>query len=354
MSQKRDYYEVLGVQQGASADEIRKAYRQNALKFHPDRNPGDAEAEAKFKEATEAYSVLSDDQKRAQYDRFGHAAEMGGGFDGGMGDVLSQFQDMFSDFFGGFGGNGGSRRRQPERGRDVGVEVELTLAEAMTGCKKEITVVGAAPCETCAGSGAKPGTKPQPCVQCGGAGQVATQRGFIMFQTTCPRCRGGGVVISDKCESCAGRGSVERRSKVLVSFPAGIDAGQRLRVPAQGMPGVAGTAPGDLYVDVSLTPHDTFQREGADLATRREVSFAQAALGTSIPVVLPDGSELEVDIKAGTQPGTVLHLRGQGVRFVDGGGRGDLHVVVGVRVPTSLSRKAKKLLAEFEAELDAK
>jgi len=350
MSQKRDYYEVLAVAQTASSDEIRKAYRQCALKFHPDRNPGDAEAEVKFKEATEAYSVLSDDQKRAQYDRFGHSADMGG-FEGGMGDVLSQFQDMFSDFFGGFGGNGGNRRRQPERGRDVGVEVELTLAEAMTGIKKEVNVVGAAPCETCAGTGAKPGTKPQPCVQCGGAGQVATQRGFIMFSTTCPRCRGGGVVITDKCESCSGRGSVERRSKVLVAFPAGIDAGQRLRVPAQGMPGAPGTAPGDLYVDVSLTPHESFQREGADLATRREVSFAQATLGTTISLVLPDESQLEVDIKAGTQPGTVLHLRGQGVRFVDGGGRGDLHVVVGVQVPTSLSRKAKKLLAEFEAEL---
>src|SRR5262245_14733186 len=251
---KRDYYEVLGISREAGDDEIRRAYKQAALKHHPDRNQGDAAAEQKFKEATEAYAILNDKEKRSVYDRFGHAGLEGrGGFDfqgAGVADVLSHFQDLFSDFFGGggFGGGfGGRERRGPARGSDVRVEATITLEETITGVKHEVTVEGTAPCDECGGSGARKGTQPQTCTQCNGAGQVGTQRGFVMFTTACARCRGTGQTISTPCEKCRGSGGVEKRRKVVVSFPAGIDAGQRLRVPGQGMPGPAGAKAGDLY-----------------------------------------------------------------------------------------------------------
>ncbi len=357
MSEKRDYYEVLGVSRDASADEIRKAYRQSALKHHPDRNPDDKEAEGRFKEATEAYSVLSDDEKRQAYDRFGFAGLGGGaGFDfssAGIGDILSHFQDMFSDFFGGFGGFGGPGRspRGPERGQDVRVDATISLKDTMTGCKHEIVVQGAAACDDCGGSGAKAGTHPETCPQCRGAGQVATQRGFIMFSTTCPRCRGTGQFVSDPCESCHGSGYVEKRRKVLVTFPAGIDSGQRLRVPGQGMPGPTGTPPGDLYVDVSVEPDEQFEREAYDLITHEPVSFPEAALGGELHLTLPDDTEVSATVKAGTQPGTVITLSGRGIPRLDRRSRGDLHIVVDVQVPKKLSRRAKKLLQELEAEL---
>lgn len=355
MSEKRDYYEVLGVARDASADDIRKAYRQAALKHHPDRNPDDPSAEAKFKEATEAYSVLSDTEKRTQYDRFGHAG-VGGGFDfagAGMGDIFSHFQDLFSDFFGGgFGFPGGGRRRSgPPRGQDVRVDATITLKDSIAGVKREVSVTGVAPCETCSGSGAKPGTKPERCGQCNGSGQVTTQRGFIMFSTTCPACRGAGQRITDPCRDCSGSGHVERQRKVLVTFPAGIDSDQRLRVPGQGMPGPAGAQPGDLYVDVTVAEHDRFQREGYDLITRREISFPEAALGAELEIDLPDDSQVSVDVPAGTQPGTVLSLRGKGVPRLDQRGSGDLHVVVEVQVPRKLSKRARQLLNELESEL---
>lgn len=354
MTDKRDYYEVLGVAREASADDIRKAYRQAALKHHPDRNPGDPGAEVKFKEATEAYSVLSDDEKRRTYDRFGHAG-LGGGFDfgnAGMADILSHFQDMFSDFFGGFGGfQGQGRRRQPERGQDVRVEAAISLKDAFTGTKHEVMVRGAAPCEDCDGSGAKPGTKPERCPQCNGNGQVTTQRGFIMFSTTCPTCRGAGQHIATPCEACTGSGYVERRRKVLVTFPPGIDSGQRLRVPGQGMPGPPNAPPGDLYVDVLVEEDERFQREGHELATRQLVSFPEAALGSTVSVELPDGSVVEADVAPGTQPGTVVRVKGMGMPRLDKRGRGDLHIVVDVVVPKKLSKRAKKLLEELEQEL---
>lgn len=359
MNEKRDYYEVLGVARDASADDIRRAYRQAALKFHPDRNPGDAAAEGKFKEATEAYSVLSDTDKRTNYDRFGHAG-VGGGFDfgsAGMGDILSHFQDMFADFFGGFGGGFGGatrRRREPERGQDVRVEATISLQDAFSGCKHEVVVRGAAACEECDATGARPGTKPQRCPQCSGTGQVTTQRGFIMFSTTCPTCRGSGQQIADPCEACGGGGYVERRRKVLVTFPAGIDTGQRLRVPGQGMPGPPDAAPGDLYVDVIVEEHDGFHREGYDLVTRQRVSFPEAALGSSLSVELPDGKTVEADVAPGTQPGTVVTVRGMGVPRLDKRGRGDLHVIVDVAVPKKLSKRARKLLQELETELGDK
>jgi molecular chaperone DnaJ len=358
MSEKRDFYEILGVAREASDDDIRRAYRQAALKHHPDRNQGNPEAETKFKEATEAYTVLSDRDKRATYDRYGHAGLGGGGFDfnnAGVGDILSQFQDMFADFFGGssgFGG-GGRRRRQPDRGQDVRVELTLTLAEALTGGKHEVSLHGAVACETCLGSGAKPGTKPETCNQCRGTGQVTAQRGFIMFSSPCARCRGTGQMIATPCDTCHGQGAVEKHRKVLVNVPAGIDSEQRLRVPGQGMPGPGGAPSGDLYVDVEVETHSHFERHGNDLGTRLTLSFTEAALGTSTTLVLPDEREVTVKVDPGCQPGSVVVVKGEGAPRLDRAGRGDLHVMVGVQVPKKLSKNAKRLLHELEEELKA-
>jgi molecular chaperone DnaJ len=359
MSEKRDYYEVLGVAREASDDDIRKAYRQAALKHHPDRNQGNPEAELKFKEATEAYTILSDRDKRAAYDRYGHAGLGGGGFDfnnAGVGDILSHFQDMFSDFFGGaggggFGGGGGRRRRQAERGQDVRVELSLTLAEALTGGKHEVAIHGAAPCETCHGSGARAGTQPETCSQCRGTGQVTAQRGFIMFSSPCARCRGTGQMIAAPCETCRGQGAVEKHRKVLVNVPAGIDSEQRLRVPGQGMPGPPNAPAGDLYVDIEVRADEHFERHGNDLGTRLTLSFAEASLGTVTKLVLPDEREVTVKIDAGCQPGSVVVVKGEGVPRLDRAGRGDLHVMIGVKVPRKLSKNAKRLLQELEQEL---
>jgi molecular chaperone DnaJ len=360
MSEKRDFYEVLGVAREASDDDIRRAYRQAALKHHPDRNQGNPEAEVKFKEATEAYTVLSDADKRAAYDRYGHAGLGGGGFDfnnAGVGDILSQFQDMFADFFGGAGGggfgnfSGGRRRRQAERGQDVRVELTLSLAEALTGGKHEVSIHGAVSCETCHGNGAKPGTKPETCSQCRGTGQVTAQRGFIMFSSPCARCRGTGQMIATPCETCRGQGAVEKQRKVLVNVPAGIDSEQRLRVPGQGMPGPGNAPPGDLYVDVEVETHSHFERHGNDLGTRLTLSFAEAALGTATKLVLPDEREVVVKVDPGCQPGSVVVVKGEGAPRLDRAGRGDLHVMVSVQVPKKLSKNAKRLLQELEHEL---
>jgi len=356
MSEKRDFYVVLSVTREATDDEIRKAYRQAALKHHPDRNPGDAAAEVKFKEATEAYSVLSDAEKRAAYDRFGHAGLQGhGGFDvnsAGMGDILSHFQDMFSDFFGGFGGQGqqgGRRKRGPDRGQDVRVEATISLKDALLGGKHEITVSGAAPCDTCQGSGAEPGTKTETCTQCRGSGQVTAQRGFIMFSSPCARCRGTGQYLPSPCTTCHGSGAVERQRKVLVAIPGGIDSGQR--VPRQGMPGPNGLPAGDLYVDIEVESDERFERQGADLGTRASISFAEAALGSTVEIKMPDDTVVSAEVQPGTQPNAVIVVRGQGMPRLDRHGRGDLHVAVNVRVPTKLSKQAKKLLRELETEL---
>ena len=357
MSEKRDYYLVLSVSREATDDDIKKAYRQCALKHHPDRNPGDKSAEEKFKEATEAYSVLSDADKRATYDRFGHAGLNGAGFDmggAGMGDILSHFQDMFSDFFGGFGGaqGGGQRRKRgPERGQDVRVETVISLKDALLGGKHEITVTGAAPCDDCNGSGAEAGTKPETCTQCRGSGQVTAQRGFIMFSSPCARCRGTGQYVASPCKACRGAGAVERQRKVLVAIPGGIDSGQRLRVPRQGMPGPSGLPPGDLYVDIEVEVDPRFERQGADLGTRAAITFAEAALGSKLEIHMPDDTTVSADVQPGTQPNSVIVVRGQGMPRLDRHGRGDLHVAVDVRVPTKLSKHAKKLLRELEAEL---
>lgn len=360
MSEKRCFYEVLGIRRDASDDEIKKAYRQLALKHHPDRNPDDPSAADRFKEATEAFSVLSDSNKRARYDQFGFAGVEGGGFDFGganVGDIFSHFDlgDLFSEFFGGMGGGFGGRPRRggARRGADLRLEERLSLRDAVLGCKREVTVRAPAPCDGCQGSGAAPGTKRETCSGCGGAGQVSTRRGFVMFAQTCPSCRGEGTVIQTPCESCRGAGQVEKTRKVLVTFPAGIDAGQRLRVPGQGIPGMGGGPPGDLYVDVDLEPDERFERDGHDLYTRVSVTFADAALGTSVTIPLLDDTELEVTLPEGSQPGDIIELRNKGVPRIDRSGRGSLFVVVQVKVPRKLTPRAKSLLTELEAELRA-
>jgi molecular chaperone DnaJ len=351
MGSKRDYYEVLSVSREAVADELRKAYRQLALKYHPDRNPNNPQAEALFKEATEAYGVLSDEQKRARYDQFGHAGLEGGDFDGNANDIFSHFQDLFAEFFGGGGGPGDGVQTLRGRGSDVRVQERLTLRDAFCGCKRELTLRAPAPCDSCEGSGAAKGTQRRGCPMCNGAGQVSTARGFVMFTQTCPRCRGQGSVVETPCPKCKGAGQVEKTRKVMVTFPAGIDSGQRLRVPGQGMPGVQGAPPGDLYVDVEVEPDQRFERDNIDLVTRANISYSDAALGTQVAVEMPDGSSLDVDVPAGCQPGDVVTLKGKGVPRVDGRGRGSLHVVVQVQVPRSLSPRARTLLAELDAEL---
>jgi molecular chaperone DnaJ len=354
MSSKRDYYEVLSVSRECSGDELRKAYRREALKHHPDRNPGDAGAEAKFKEVTEAYQVLSDEEKRRIYDQFGHAGLEGGGDAyGGMSDVFSHMQDLFAEMFSGsmgFGGNGRSRR-----GGDLRVQQRLTLREAAFGCKREVSVRAPTPCGDCGGSGAKPGTKPEVCPQCRGAGQVSNARGFVMFTSTCPRCRGAGRVVKQACGTCAGQGAVERARKVTVTFPAGIDAGQRLRVPGQGMAGPHGSATGDLYVEVDVEADARFERDGADLVARVHVTFTDAALGAEIPVPALEADDgqatLPLTIPPGTQSNAVFTMKGHGIPRLDGRGRGSLAVVVQVDVPTSLSPRARELLAQLDGEL---
>lgn len=346
MSTKRDFYEVLGVSRTASADELRKAYRQLALKHHPDRNQGDSAAETLFKEVNEAYSVLSDDQKRARYDRFGHAGLEGGGAEAG--DIFSHFQDLFSEFF---GGSSQGRGRGQRRGADVRVQERLSLKDAILGCKREVQIRAPAPCETCDGSGAAKGSSRRACSLCGGTGQVSSARGFVMFTQPCPRCRGQGSTVETPCDKCKGSGEQEISRKVSVNFPAGIDSGQRLRVAGQGMPGPANTPPGDLYVDVDLDPDPRFERDQNDLLTRLPISYAQAALGARIPLQLLDDSTLEVNVPAGSQPGEVISFKGKGAPRVDGRGRGALHAVIQIEVPKKLSAKAKQLLQQLEDEL---
>lgn len=350
MQNKRCYYEVLGVERAASGSDIRKAYKKLALKFHPDRNK-EPDAESKFKEVTEAYGVLTDDDKRARYDQYGHAGLQGGGA-AVDGDIFSHFQDLFSDFFGGFGGGfSQQRRRGPARGRDIGVEKRLTLEEAVLGCKKDIELTTPIACSECEGSGAKDGSAFQTCGTCNGQGQVSTARGFIMFTQACGACNGEGRVVEESCEKCDGAGWEENTRTVTVTFPPGIDAGHRLRVAGQGMPGSRGGPPGNLYVDVDLEKHDVFEREGVDLITRRAISFPEAALGTELEIELLDGQRHRVDIPAGIQPGSVLSAPGLGAPSVNGRGNGSLHVVVQVDVPKKLSRKAKKLLRQLSDEI---
>jgi molecular chaperone DnaJ len=350
---KRDYYAVLGVDRAAQEQDIKRAYRKLALELHPDRNPGDAEAEERFKEASEAYAVLSDADKRAAYDRFGHAglSSAGQGF-GNVQDIFTQFSDIFSDFFGG-GFGGGGRRGGAQRGADLRTVMQLTLKEAAFGAKRDVPLHHPGPCQTCDGSGAEGGRR-SVCTRCNGAGQIAHSRGPFLLQTTCPTCRGAGSVAATACGACHGTGQVEVERSVKVTFPAGVDDGQTLRVPGQGLAGTQGGPAGHLYVDVQIEPDPRFDREGADLVHALTVSFPQASLGAELEVPSLDGDPLKVKIPAGAQPGEAVRLRGQGVPHLNGSGRGDLLVVVQLGVPKKLSRKARKLLEELQTELNAK
>jgi molecular chaperone DnaJ len=348
---KRDYYEVLGVAKGASGVELKKAYRRLAMKHHPDRNPDDAEAEAKFKEAKEAYEVLSDGQKRAAYDQFGHAgvdqsAGMGGmGGAGGFGDI---FGDVFGDIFGG----GRQSRGGVYRGADMRYELALSLEEAVRGHSAEISFASMKSCGTCGGDGAKPGTSKKECTTCGGIGQVRRQQGFFSVQQTCPACRGEGRIIEEPCADCYGQGRVQQQRTLSVKVPAGVDSGDRIRLSGEGEAGQNGGPPGDLYVEVRVRPHAVFDREGADLSCNVPLAFTTAALGGEAKVPTLEG-EVSLKIPAGTQSGRVFRLRGKGVKPVRGGGPGDLYCRVDVETPTNLTKEQQALLEQFEQSLQA-
>lgn len=356
---KRDYYEVLGVTRGASADEVKKAFRQLALKYHPDRNPDDPSAEAKFKEASEAYEVLSDSRKREMYDQFGHAGLNGEGFRPAD-DLFEQFQGMFADFFGGGFGFGGSTRQRggaqkgprPVRGRDVRTAVRISLKDAVTGCKRELDVAMPKMCAECNGSGAAKGASPVTCNACRGRGQVTHGAGGFIISTTCPECSGHGSVIKQACAACKGHGEVRENKKVKVSIPAGIDHGQMIRLGGLGEAGQHGGPAGNLLVAVEVESDPRFERDGFDLATEVTISFPQAALGTKIDITTIDERKLTVEIPPGTQPGAVFTFENEGVPFVDSPGRGRLAVIARVEVPKKLSSKQRKAMEELAKALN--
>jgi molecular chaperone DnaJ len=349
----RDYYEVLGVARDASPADIKKAYRRLAMEYHPDRNPGDKQAEERFKEAATAYSVLSDTDKRGRYDRFGHDGLRGGaeGF-AGVDDIFSAFGDLFGDLFGGAGGRD-RRSRGPVRGTDLRMDLRLTFAEAVEGCEKDVTVRRAVRCETCAGSGAKPGTMPQACTTCEGKGQVLHSQGFFVIQTTCPKCRGRGQVVADACPACRGRSVVEAEGSLTVTVPPGVDDGQTLRLAGKGEASADGGTPGHLYVVLHVQPDERFAREGDDVLSEVKLSFVKAALGGSIEVPTLDAGctgRAEVEVAPGTQPGDYVVRRGQGITRLQARGRGDHVVRFRVEVPTRLSKREEELLRELAAE----
>jgi len=346
---KQDYYETLGVSREANADQLKKAYRSLAMKYHPDRNPGDAAAEHKFKEISEAYDVLKDDQKRAAYDRFGHAA-----FENGMGgrgpsgfDFASSFTDVFDDLFGEL--MGGRRGRRQNRGGDLRYNLDITLEESFKGRNSQIKVPSAVACEACGGSGAEPGHKAEQCPTCSGIGKVRSQQGFFTVERTCPGCRGTGRIIKNPCKSCKGNGHVQKERTLSVDIPAGVEEGTRIRLSGEGQAGLNGGPAGDLYIFVSVKAHEMFQRDGHDLYCHAPVSFVMATLGGVIEVPTLDGARAKVTLPEGTQSGRQFRLRGKGMPVLRGGGmHGDLHVEVAVETPVKLSKKQKELLREFE------
>lgn len=355
---KRDYYEVLGVDKTASDDEIKKAYRTLAKKYHPDLNGGDKECEVKFKEVNEAYETLSDPQKRARYDQFGHEDPRAGA-GGGYGDFtggFSGFDDIFSSFFGG-GFGGAQRARGPERGNDLRYDLTITFEEAAFGCEKEITVNRDEKCEECDGTGARKGTQPTQCPTCHGTGQVQsfinTPIGRVSNVRVCDACHGQGTIINDPCPKCSGRGTVRRTRKITVKIPAGIDNGMQIPLRRQGEPGLRGGENGDLYIFVSVKPHKLFTRENYDLYCDVTVSFTQAALGGEIDVPTLGGM-IKHNLAEGTQPGTVVRLRGQGIQNLRGAGKGDLYIKINVEIPRKLNDKQKELLRQFDETLTGK
>ena len=361
---KRDYYEVLGVDRGADEATIKKAYRQLAKKYHPDMNPGDKEAEKKFKEASEAYAVLSDAEKRRQYDQFGHAAfEQGGGGAGGFGGFDfngGDMGDIFGDIFGDLFGGGRSRRANngPMKGANVRTAVRITFEEAVFGCEKQLDLNLKDECKTCHGTGAKPGTSPETCPKCGGKGQIVyTQQslfGTVRNVQTCPDCNGSGKIVKEKCADCHGSGYITKRKKIAVTIPAGIDNGQSIRIREKGEPGVNGGPRGDLLVEVQVERHPIFQRQDMNIYSTAPVTFAQAALGGQIHITTVDG-DMAYDIKPGTQTDTKIRLKGKGVPSLRNKNiRGDHYVTLVVQVPTKLNEEAKEYLRKYDEAVNGK
>ena len=351
MDNKRDYYEVLGVSKDASGADLKKAYRRMAMKYHPDRNPGDKESEAKFKEAKEAYEVLADAQKRQAYDQFGHSG-VNGGFAGGQGGGFGGFGDIFGDIFDNIftgGGHGGASHAQ--RGADLRYSLDLTLEEAAAGKEVEIQVPSYVGCEECSGSGAKKGTKPASCETCQGVGQVRIQQGFFSIQQTCPTCHGEGQVITSPCGGCQGQGRVRKPRNLKVKIPAGVDTGDRIRLSGEGEAGVHGGPSGDLYVQVNVKSHPIFTRRENDLLCEVPISFVATAIGGEIEVPTLSG-KVTLKIPAETQSGKVFRLRGKGMQSVRGRGTGDLMCKVVVETPVNLTKEQKSLLEQFQASLD--
>lgn len=352
----KDYYDILGVSRNASAEEIKRAYRQLALKYHPDRNPGNKEAEEKFKEAAEAYSVLADPEKRATYDRYGMEGLRGGGFTGFPGfdsSIFEEFEDILGSFFGFgdfFGPRSRRRRPGPKRGRDLILELEVTLEEAARGVEKEINLSRAEPCPTCQGSGLQPGTRKTSCPTCQGRGQLRYQQGFFTVSRTCSHCQGEGEIISTPCRECRGSGAVKKKKSLTLRIPAGVDSGTRLRVEGEGEPGDPGAPRGDLYVAIQVARHPLFERENNDLYCEIPISFAQAALGATVEIPGLDGEVESIKVPAGVQSGEVLKMKGRGVRSLHSARKGDLYVRVLVRTPQNLTGEEKGLLRRL-AEL---
>ncbi len=347
---KRDYYEVLGVSKDSDEKEIKKAYRRVAMKYHPDRNPDDPDADDKFKEATEAYEILSDGEKRAAYDQFGHAGvdpSMGGGFGGAGG---GSFSDIFGDVFGDIFGGGGRGRGGPQRGSDLRYTLDISLEDAVRGTTVEIRVPSLSSCEVCDGSGAKPGTSATTCGTCGGSGQVRMQQGFFQVQQTCPTCRGRGRIITDPCTNCHGQGLVEKTKTLSVKVPPGVDTGDRIRLSGEGEAGPEGGPSGDLYVQMSVKSHPIFERDGKNLYCEVPITFADAALGGELEVPTLDG-RVKLKIPAETQTGKLFRLRGKGVKPVRGGSVGDLLCRAVVETPVKLSKEQKALMEQLRESL---
>jgi len=349
----QEYYELLGVERGADEAAIKAAFRKLAMQYHPDKNPGNAAAEARFKQINEAYDVLKDPQKRAAYDRFGKAAFQNGGGPGGPGgggfDFASSFGDIFEDIFGDFMSNGRQRqgRTSAIRGSDQRFDLEITLEDAFRGRTVSIDVPTMAACEPCTGSGAEPGSKPEPCRQCNGAGKVRTTQGFFMVERTCPVCRGAGTIIANPCKSCGGIGRIEKQRALQVKIPAGVDDGTRIRLSGEGEAGLRGGPAGDLYIFIAVKPHRVFQRDNTTLFCQAPLPMTTAALGGEIEVPSLDGQRTKVKVPHGTQTGRQFRLRGKGMPALNGSGVGDMVIQVAVETPVNLSKKQKDLLEEF-------
>ena len=348
---KRDYYEVLGINKNSSPDQIKSAYRKLAVKYHPDKNKGDKAAEEKFKEASEAYHVLSNSERKQSYDNFGHAAfeNAGGGRSGFSNfDFSSHFSDIFEDFFGeGFGGGGRRSRRSNNRGSDLRYDLSISLNEAYTGKKQDIKFSTSEKCDTCKGTGSKPGYDSGSCSMCGGHGQVRSSQGFFTVQQTCPQCGGAGEEITNPCSSCNGQGKKQTSKRISVTIPKGVDDGTRIRLAGKGEAGSRGSSNGDLYLFINVYSHDLFKRSDENLFFECPISIADAALGTSIEIPTIDGGKAKIKIPSGTQSGKQFRLKGKGMPYMRGNGNGDLYIQVNTEVPVSLNKEQKELLEKF-------